>query len=373
LKKPFFNGHSGTKRYVSNKGFATLSNSKTGEPAMVINVGIVGATGYAGEELLGLLLAHPGVRISNIWAKVKRPEKISAIFPKFKGRLELVCAEPDLKAISGKSDVVFLALPHTVSLQLVPQLLEAGKRVIDLSADYRLKDIRVYERHYQVKHTDKQHLSRAVYGLPELYRSKIKSAVLVANPGCYPTVSILALAPLVALGLVEPGSIIIDAKSGFSGAGRKLAEDFLFSEVNEDFKAYKVNAHQHAPEINQELSSLAGQKVEVTFVPHLLPLNRGILATIYVRKKPGQKPKAKDMISLYKKFYQKEPFVRIREENEFPRLKDVCGTNFCDIAVKEEEDKVIIVAAIDNLLKGASGQAVQNMNIMYDFPESEGL
>ena len=339
----------------------------------MINVGIVGATGYAGEELVDTLLRHPDVRITNISAKIDRSLSISDIFPKFKGRIGLICTQPDIKEIAGICDLVFLALPHTVSMDIVPKLLEAGKKVIDLSADYRLKDTKIYEKFYNTKHKDKLHLAEAVYGLPEIYRAKIKDARLIANPGCYPTVSILAFAPLVALNLVDSDSIIIDAKSGVTGAGRKIAEGFLFSEINEDFKAYKVDVHQHSPEINQELSKLAGKKISVTFVPHLLPLNRGILATIYVRKKVRGKGASSKLISLYKKFYKKEPFIRIRDEGDFPTIKDVVRTNFCDIGIKESVDSIIIIATIDNLLKGAAGQAVQNMNIMYKFPEYTAL
>ena len=340
----------------------------------MINAGIVGVTGYAGEELIDILLGHPYARIKNISAKIDKPQKIEDIFPKFKGRIDLVCDIPDVKEISSSCDVVFLALPHTVSMGIAPKLLQAGKKVIDLSADYRLRDTKIYEKFYNARHTDKTHIQDAVYGLPELNRLKIKSAALIANPGCYPTVSILALAPLVALGLVDPDSIVIDAKSGVTGAGRKVSEGLLFSEINEDFKAYKVNSHPHAPEIDQELSGLAGKKLKVIFVPHLLPLSRGILATIYAQKSHKvTKSQSHKLTDLYKKFYKKEPFVRIKEEGNYPRLKDVAGTNFCDIAIKEEAGKVIIVAAIDNLLKGASGQAVQNMNIMYNFPEQAGL
>ena len=334
----------------------------------MLNAGIVGATGYAGEELIKILLKHPGVRITDVSAKIDKPQKISEIFPKFKGRIDLICAEPDLKKIAGACDVVFLALPHTVSMELVPGLLKAGKRVIDLSADYRLKNVKIYEKFYGIKHKDKLNISAAIYGLPEIYRAKIKSAQLIANPGCYPTVSILALAPAMALGLADSSRVIIDAKSGVTGAGRKLAEGFLFSEVNEDFKAYKVNVHQHSPEINQEVSKLAGKNMSVTFVPHLLPVSRGILASIYIKKK-----KPDDLLSLYKNFYKKEPFVRIKEKGVFPRLKDVAGTNFCDIGINDSDDGVIIIAVIDNLLKGAAGQAVENMNIMYNFPESTAL
>ncbi len=340
---------------------------------MAIDVGIIGATGYAGEELISVLLRHPEVRITSLSAKIGKPLPIDEMFPKFKGRIGLICKEPEIKEIASVCDLVFLALPHTVSMELVPSLLKAGKRVIDLSADYRLKDVSVYERYYNTPQKDKANLKLSVYGLPELYRLKISSARLIANPGCYPTAAILALAPMAAFNLADPGSIIIDAKSGVTGGGRKLAEGFLFAEINEDFKAYRVNCHQHAPEIDQALSNLAGKVSRVTFVPHLLPLSRGILETIYVKKAKNQKQKAKSLIELYKKFYKDEPFVRIRKEGEFPRLKDVCGSNFCDIGIQELPDGAIIIAAIDNLLKGASGQAVQNMNIMCGFPEETAL
>jgi N-acetyl-gamma-glutamyl-phosphate reductase len=339
----------------------------------MINVGIIGATGYAGELLIDILLRHPQARITSISAKIDKPKGISAIFPKLKNRLDLICKEPEFKEIIAKCDLVFLALPHTVSMKIVPQLLKANKKVIDLSADYRLKDIRIYEEFYQTKHQDKPNVKVAVYGLPEIYRNSIKNARLIANPGCYPTPAILALTPIIACNGIDPGSIIIDAKSGVTGAGRKVTEAFLFSEVNEDFKAYKVGVHQHVPEINQELAKLAGKKIKVNFVPHLLPVNRGILETIYIRKTPNSKLQTPNLLSLYKKFYKKEPFVRIMQEGCFPRLKDVAGTNFCNIAIKADSDTIIIISAIDNLMKGASGQAVQNMNIMYKFPEYMGL
>jgi N-acetyl-gamma-glutamyl-phosphate reductase len=339
----------------------------------MVRAGIVGATGYAGEELIGLLLKHPQVRITSVSAKIDEPENIADIFPKFKNRIDLVCTEPDIKEISAECDVVFLALPHTVSMQIAPKLLKAGKKVIDLSADYRLKDTKVYAQFYKTSHRDAASLKKAVYGLPEIYRYAIKSATLIANPGCYPTAAILALAPAAACNLIEPDSIIIDAKSGVSGAGKKISADFIFTEINEDFKPYKVNVHQHAPEIDQVVSKLAGKKLKVTFVPHLLPLNRGILETIYLKKNKEAKGSRQDFIKLYKKFYKTEPFVRIKDEGYYPRLKDVVGTNFCDIGIKEERDNVIIITAIDNLLKGASGQAVQNMNIMYKYSEQLGL
>ncbi|MDO8662264.1 MAG: N-acetyl-gamma-glutamyl-phosphate reductase [Candidatus Omnitrophota bacterium] len=339
----------------------------------MLNVGIVGVSGYAGEELIRILLNHPGVKISGLFSSSACGMPIAKIFPELAKDLGLVCLKPDIKNIVDNCDLVFLALPHTASMELVPQLVKAGKRVIDLSADYRLKDFRVYEQFYQHKHKDKLNLKAAVYGLPELYRSEIKQAKVVANPGCYPTAAILALAPLAALGSVDVSSIIIDAKSGVSGAGRKATEEFFSSQDKEDFKAYKVGVHQHTPEISQILSSLAGKKAKLTFVPHLLPVKRGILETIYLRKAAKTKHQAPSLINLYKKFYKQEPFVRIKAEGEFPRLADVVGTNFCDIGIWNSVDNIIIISAIDNLVKGASGQAVQNMNIMYKFPETIGL
>ena len=340
----------------------------------MINVGIIGVTGYAGEELIAILLAHPQVTMTNLSAKIDSPQHIASLFPKFKGRLDLTCTLPDIRSIIASCDLVFLALPHTVSMDLVPALMADKRKVIDLSADYRLKDVRVYEKYYAHAHKDTGHIVQAVYGLPELYRESIKGAQLIANPGCYPTAATLSLAPLVACcaEYFDLDAVVIDAKSGATGAGRKAVEGLLFSEINQDFKAYKVNVHQHAPEIDQELSNVRGAPMKVVFVPHLLPVNRGILETVYVKKTKELKSKGQ-LFEVYKKFYKQEPFVRIKEAGSFPRLRDVVGTNFCDIGIQEEGDTVIIISAIDNLLKGASGQAVQNMNIMYGFPESAGL
>ncbi|MDD5130251.1 MAG: N-acetyl-gamma-glutamyl-phosphate reductase [Candidatus Omnitrophica bacterium] len=343
---------------------------------MLINVGIIGATGHTGEVLIELLLNHPNVRISHLYNSGKSlpgEQVISEVFPKFKNRLDLICKKPDWPEIKKDCDLIFLALPHTVSMNFVPKLLSLGKKVIDLSADYRLKNTSVYENLYKATHQDKNNLKTAVYGLPELNRAKIKSAALIANPGCYPTCAILSIAPLLALDLVDTDSIIIDAKSGVSGAGKKLANEYLFSEIQGDFRAYKVNTHQHAPEIDQVLSKVSGKKVQVTFVPHLLPIERGILATVYLKKACGYKLKVKNLVELYKNFYKTEPFVRIKPDGVFPRIKDVAKTNFCDIGVKDFGNKIIVIGAIDNLLKGASSQAVQNMNIMYKLPEATGL
>jgi N-acetyl-gamma-glutamyl-phosphate reductase len=337
----------------------------------MINIGIVGVTGFTGQELVRILLKHPKVKISGLFSRSSYGKPAKILFPEFASNLDLVCEKPDIKNISGKCDLVFLALPHTFSMELAPKLINAGIKVIDLSADYRLKDTNTYIKFYAKKHKDHLGLKKSVYGLPELYRDKIKNAKLVANPGCYPTAALLGLAPLVVSKSVDLSSIIIDAKSGFSGAGKKFAESFVLSAGREDFKAYKVGVHQHTPEINQELSKLSGRRINVVFVPHLLPIKRGILETIYLKK--SNKGKGKNLIELYKKFYKKEPFIRIKAEGCMPRIKDVAGTNFCDIGIKEDGDKIIVIGVIDNLLKGASGQAVENMNIMYGFPETAGL
>jgi N-acetyl-gamma-glutamyl-phosphate reductase len=340
---------------------------------MIINVGIIGATGYTGEELINILLNHPQVRITYLAAKVEEPISIDKIFPKFGNRIGLTCDPFNLdSAASANCNLFFLALPHTIA----PELLKLNKRVIDLSADYRLRDVKTYYKFYKSEHRDRQNLKNAVYGLPEFYRAKIKKAKLVANPGCYPTAAILSLAPLLSCEEMEVEGIIIDAKSGFTGAGRRALLEYSFSEINEDARAYKINVHQHMPEINQELSKLAARSIRVTFVPHILSVDRGILETIYVKVKgKRQKVKGKGLIELYKRFYKKEPFVRVKEEGESVRVKDVVNTNFCDIAISSfaQQHLIIIVAAIDNLGKGAAGQAVQNMNIMCDFPERTAL
>lgn len=342
----------------------------------MLRIGIIGARGYAGEELITILLKHPQVKLTYVTARVDKPLSIAEIFPQFKNRLDLPCDNFDLGQAVKLCDLVFLCLPHTASMEIAPLLLKADKLVIDLSADYRLNDYKVYEACYKVKHKDKENLKRAVYGLPEIYKPQIKKTRFIANPGCYPTAAILSLAPLLKSKFCKIERIIIDAKSGYSGAGRKPDNDPFWQEVKDNVKPYKVDIHQHAPEINQELSKLAKKKVGVTFVPHLLPIERGILETIYVQITDCRLQIADKMIiNLYNKFYKDEPLVRIKNEGEFPQLRNVQHTNFCDIGIKVSKDKktLIIIAAIDNLLKGASGQAVQNMNLMCGFKESEGL
>lgn len=339
----------------------------------MLRVGVVGARGYTGEELVGLLLKHPSVRLTYLAATLKEPAPYGGIFARFKARTNLVCEKFSVEKASGLCDILFLALPHTVSMGVVPKLARRKKKIIDLSADYRLKDAAVYEAWYHKPHKDKAGLGKFVYGLPELYREKIRKADFVANPGCYPTAAILGILPVLISGLADEEGITIDAKSGVSGAGRKPAPDYLFAEVNENFKGYKFNVHQHSPEINQELSRVAAAQVSAVFCPHLLPLTRGIFETIYIRLK--KKATGNQIERLYKQFYKTEFFVRVRGLGIMPELKDVAGTNFCDIGLVCDEKRglLIVVSVIDNLLKGASGQAVQNLNIMCGFDEKSAL
>jgi len=338
----------------------------------MVRVGIIGASGYAGEELIKILLRHPLAHISYLSAKIDKEENITDIFPYLRSRIDLKCEILDAQKAITKADVFFLALPHTVSFSIAPLLLSHKKKVIDLSADYRIKDVKTYKEWYGVAHTDKANIKKAVYGLPELYREKIKQTSFIANPGCYPTAALLGIAPALVAGIANTDSIIIDAKSGVTGAGRKASLAFFYAEINESLKAYKLNSHQHMPEIEQELTSLARKKIKVSFVPHLVPMNRGILETIYLQvTKPIS---TQEIVKIYKRFYQKEPFVRIFE-NDLPSIKSIYKTNFCDIGLKYDREKhlLIVVSVIDNLLKGAAGQAVQNFNIMHGFPEISGL
>ncbi len=338
-----------------------------------LRVGIVGATGYTGEEIVRILSKHPHVEITYVSGKEDREIRIQEIFPYLSGRLDLECKAFSQEEATEKTDLVFLSLPHTVSMQAAPLFLKAGKKVIDVSADYRLKDLAVYEKFYKVEHKDPANLKHAIYGLPEINREKIRKASLVANPGCYPTGAILGLLPGIKGGFFDLDRICIDAKSGVTGAGRKAEKSLNFSEVNESFKAYKLFEHQHVPEIDQELSRFSKKEVSVVFVPHLLPINRGILSTMYIPLK--KKTTTQDLCTAYQKFYKNEPFVKVYGGGRLPELKHVAHTNFCDIGLKVNEAKslAVVVAAIDNLTKGAAGQAVQNMNIMSGFDEREGF
>ncbi len=334
--------------------------------------GIVGLSGYTGKEVFSLLLNHPQVRVSYVAAQ-NTIGPAFRIWPEFLNCTSLVCQEFNVKEAAKHCEVIFLALPHTESMKVAGALLKADLKVIDLSADYRLKSTKTYQTWYGHKHVDAKNISKAVYGLPELYRQRIKKADFIANPGCYPTAAILGLAPLVATHSKSIVSIIVDAKSGVSGAGRKATVHLLFGEVANNFKAYKVLCHQHAPEIDQYLSQLAGHKLSVNFVAHLLPLDRGILETIYIQLK--QPITLNQLHMLYSKFYKIEPFVRVHPLASQPEIKNVAYTNFCDIGLALSQDKktVVVTSAIDNLVKGAAGQAVQNMNIMCGFNEIEGL
>ncbi|MEA3493658.1 MAG: N-acetyl-gamma-glutamyl-phosphate reductase [Candidatus Margulisiibacteriota bacterium] len=343
----------------------------------MIKIGIVGAGGYAGITLIQILLRHPEAKI--VWAMSEdahKGKKLDELYPHLQGEIDLTIQTlADLDKVLNKIDLVFLALPHGIALNYVPQMLKAGKKVVDLGADYRFNDEAVFKKWYNVDHKDKGLLKEAVFGLPEFYRKEIKQAKLIANPGCYPTAAILGLAPLIKDKLIEADGIVVNAASGTTGAGRGVSIKTHFCERNEGFEAYNVTGHRHMGEIDYQLTRISSGPVKATFVPHLLPMNRGILSTIYADiKNEKQKIKNNELINLYKKFYKNEPFVRIRE-GQLPNTKFVAGTNFCDIAVQvnEEKGKVIVIAAIDNLVKGAAGQAVHNMNLMCGFEETTGL
>ncbi len=338
----------------------------------MIRVGILGATGYAGSELVRLLLQHGGVELTMLTSKSYEGQKMSEVYPALKGVCDMVLSAPVPEVVAKNCDLVFTALPHGASKEIIPQLYALGLKVIDLSGDYRYNDQKVYEEWYKQPHSSPELLAESVYGLPELHREEIKKTRLVGNPGCYTTCSILGLAPLLAKGIVSTKHIIIDAKSGVSGAGRGLSVDYHFCECTESMKAYKVATHRHTSEIEQELSLLAGSEVMLSFTPHLVPMKRGIYATIYAELET--KKSKEELIALYKEYYQGEPFIRIYE-NGLPESNHVSGSNFVDIGlcVDERLSRVIVVSAIDNLIKGAAGQAVQNMNLLCGFPETKGL
>lgn len=338
----------------------------------MIRVAVAGASGYTGAELLRLLALHPEVEICSVTSRQHEGLPINRVFPSLSGFCDLTCEPLDVDAIAARVDLVFTALPHKSAMDVVPGFLKAGCRVVDLSADYRLHDQAIYEQWYQA-HTSPELLGEAVYGLPELHRQRISAARLIANPGCYPTSVALGLAPLLRYALINEQSLIIDSKSGTSGAGRGLKEGSLYCEVNEGFKAYGVANHRHTPEIEQELSLLAGKPVIISFTPHLLPVNRGILSTCYASL-VGPSSTSK-LLKTYQEFYANERFVRLLPEGELPNIAMVRGTNFCDIGlvVDPRTGRVVIVSVIDNLVKGAAGQAVQNMNLMCALDENLGL
>lgn len=339
----------------------------------MINVGIIGASGYTGAELARILCNHPEVRITVVTSRQNAGRPLSEIFPSLRGKVDLICENLSPAELCKKADFFFTAVPHKTAMDLVPDLLATGKKVVDLSADYRLRNVSIYEEWYQ-PHSSSQLLGEAVYGLPELYRHSISGARLVANPGCYPTSIILGLAPLLKAGAVVAQTIIADSKSGTSGAGRAAQTGSLFCEVHDGFRPYKVGrAHRHTPEIEQELGALAGADVHISFTPHLLPISRGILSTVYASLVPGFDREKID--ALYYNQYRNEPFIRLLKEDSFPATQYVRGSNFCDISYKIDHttNRIIVMSAIDNIVKGASGQAVQNMNLMQGFEETSGL
>jgi len=335
----------------------------------MIKVGIVGGTGYTGVELLRLLAQHPGADVVAITSRGDAGTAVSEMFPSLRGRVQLKFEDPATANLQA-CDVVFFATPNGVAMQQAPTLLDAGVRVVDLAADFRITDIAEWEKWYGMQHACPEWVEKAVYGLPEVNRAAIGDARLIANPGCYPTAVQLGFMPLVEAGLVEMEHLIADAKSGVSGAGRKAEISALFSEASDNFKAYAVSGHRHLPEIRQGLSRMAGQKVGLTFVPHLTPLIRGIHATLYARIRTEA-----DFQSVYEQRFANEPFVDVLPPKSHPETRSVRAANLCRIALHRPQggDTLVVLSVIDNLVKGAAGQAVQNMNIMFGLPETDGL
>ncbi len=335
----------------------------------MIRVAILGATGYTARELIGLLLRHPEVEICALTTRQETQPHVAEVHPSYRGQLDLVLENLTPAQVAQRADCVFGCLPHAASAAVVRQLLAVGCRVVDFSADYRLNDPAVYAEWYGAEHPDPARMADTPYGLPELYRDAITDAQLVANPGCYPTASILALAPLLQAGVIEPAGIVIDAKSGITGAGRNPKSHLHFPEANENLTPYNVGGHRHTPEINQELSQWAAGTADVVFTPHLIPMDRGELVTAYANL--AGDPTTDDLRQVLTRFYQTEPFVRVTEN--LPGTKQVAHTNYCDLTVRRVRDKAVVVSVLDNLIKGASGAAVQNFNLMYGFPETTAL
>ena len=340
---------------------------------MKIKAGIIGATGYAGNELVRILMHHPNVEITHMTAKSYVGKRFDEVYENYRQLNERTLEEMDMEALAQQCDVIFMALPHGVASAAVTEQVLAETKVIDFGADFRLKDADIYESWYGVAHHGRRLLSQAVYGLCEINRDQIRQARLIANPGCYTTCSILTLYPLLEKGLLQEDSIIIDAKSGVTGAGHGLTLANMFDECNESVKAYKIASHRHTPEIEEQLSYAAKQPVTLTFTPHLIPMNRGILATCYAKLKPGVKKE--DLRAAYQQRYGKEYFIRLLKDGHYPETRWVKGSNFVDIGftVDERTGRLVAIGAIDNLGKGAAGQAVQNMNLLFDLPEQTAL
>ena len=340
----------------------------------MLRVGIIGASGYTGVELARILSTHPDCELTLATSRQYAGKPLSSVFPSLRKRIDLICENPEHEILIKKADFFFTAVPHKTAMDIVPRLLADGKKVVDLSADFRLRDARVYEEWYQA-HSCPDLLEQAIYGLPELYRDQVAATSLTANPGCYPTSVILGLAPLLREKLIDTQTLIIDSKSGTSGAGRSANVSTLFCEVTDGFRAYKVGgAHRHIPEMEQELSVLADKTVTISFTPHLLPVSRGILSTMYATLS-NETIDLQTIQALYEKTYEQEPFVRVCPPGVWPATQHVRGSNCCDIGLQIDRrtGRIIVISAIDNIAKGAAGQAVQNMNLMNGFPEARGL
>ena len=339
----------------------------------MIKVGIIGATGYAGSELVRILLGHKDVEIKWYGSRSYIDKKYASIYQNFFQLVDANCMDDNMEVLADQVDVIFTATPQGLCASLVNEEILSKVKIIDLSADFRIKDVKVYEEWYKLEHKSPQFIEEAVYGLCEINREDVKKARLVANPGCYTTCSILTCYPLVKEGIIDPNTIIVDAKSGTSGAGRGAKVDNLFCEVNENMKAYGVANHRHTPEIEEQLGYACGEKITINFTPHLVPMNRGILATAYASLKKDVT--YEEVKAIYDKYYADEKFVRVLEKDVCPQTKWVEGSNYVDVNFKIDPrtNRIIMMGAIDNLVKGAAGQAVQNMNLMYGLKESEGL
>ena len=346
---------------------------KKEEIEKMIKVGIIGATGYAGSELVRILLGHKDVEIKWYGSRSYIDKKYASIYQNFFQLVDATCMDDNMEALADQVDVIFTATPQGLCASLVNEEILSKVKIIDLSADFRIKDVKVYEEWYKLEHKSPQFIEEAVYGLCEINREDVKKARLVANPGCYTTCSILTCYPLVKEGIIDPNTIIVDAKSGTSGAGRGAKVDNLFCEVNENMKAYGVATHRHTPEIEEQLGYACGEKITINFTPHLVPMNRGILATAYASLKKNVT--YEEVKAIYDKYYAEEKFVRVLEKDVCPQTKWVEGSNYVDVNFKIDPrtNRIIMMGAIDNLVKGAAGQAVQNMNLMFGLKESEGL
>ena len=344
----------------------------------MIKAGIIGATGYAGNEIVRLLLGHKDVEIAWYGSRSYIDQKYSDVYQNFFKLVDAKCMDDNMEALADEVDVIFTATPQGLCASLINEGILSKAKVIDLSADFRIKDVKTYEKWYKIEHKSPQFIEEAVYGLCEINRDKVKGARLIANPGCYTTCSILTAYPLVKEGLIDPDTLIIDAKSGTSGAGRGAKLPNLFCEVNENMKAYGVTNHRHTPEIEEQLGYAAGKEIMVNFTPHLVPMNRGILATEYAalnKKADGTLPTYGEVKAIYDKYYKNEKFVRVLEKDICPETKWVEGSNYVDVNFKIDErtGRIVMMGALDNLVKGAAGQAVQNMNLLFGFDEAEGL